>query len=232
MTREEVRTLTQNKVLLDGAMGTNLYKSGSVYEVTPTLAVAEALREAGRDKMAEELSEEVVAAADKIIAGGNKYAPFKGLSYGPEIVYGALSTLLDAYFLTENPYYLQTASEHMARLSAFAFPSLDYATADLPEIFQRDRGNSLYYDMSPHFTAVHIALVYEKYFRASGEADYHTVAQRIMRAALTLFDERGRGHRSKAAAKSVNDIPLKKYEGISYGEDVILYHFGLLFDRI
>ena len=166
-----------------------------------------------------------------MIKSGNKYASFKGLPYGPEIVCGALSTLLDAYFLSGKEYYLQTAKEHLARLETFSFPSLDYATDEVPEIFQRDRGSGLTYDMSPHFTAVHFVVVYEKYFRATGETRYRDLTERILRASLTLFDKSGRSVRSKAAPRLVNDLPLKEGEQISCGEDVVLYHFGLLFAR-
>ena len=208
----------------------NLYKSGSLYEVAPVLPVVEALKKEGKVSLAAELGDVVLTAADTLIKSGNKYASFKGLPYGPEIVYGALSTLLDAYFLSDKEYYLQTAKEHLARLETFSFPSLDYATDQVPEIFQRDRGSGLTYDMSPHFTAVHFAVVYEKYFRATGESRYRDLAERILRASLTLFDKTGRSVRSKAAPRLLNDLPLKTGEQISCGEDVVLYHFGLLFE--
>ena len=206
-----------------------LYHSGSVYEVAPTCEVVSALLRAGKEKVAEELVIFVREAADKLIKSGNKYAPFKGLPYGPEIVYGALSTLLDAYALTEKEYYLATAKEHLARLDAFAASSVHYATDLIPEIFQRDRGNELTYDMSPHFTAAHIAVVYEKYARLSGEGKYLDRASRILKSALSLFGEDGSSRRSKAAARVLNDAPLPQYEEISCGEDVVLYYFDLLF---
>ena len=209
----------------------NLYKSGSVYEVTPARQIVEALREREKNALADELIECVKAAADRLIAEGNKYAPFKGLPYGPEIVYGALSTLLDAYFLTGKEYYLMTAKEHLLRLECFAFPSVDYATADVPEIFQRDRGNGLIYDMSPHFTAVHFAVLYEKYYQATKEVKYLDLARRITKACLSLFDENGGAHRSKSAPRCVNGQALSSKEEISYGEDVVLYHYDLLFGR-
>ena len=202
-----------------------------MYEVTPARQIAQALYEEGKDVLADELAESIKKAADHLISSGNKYAPFKGLSYGPEIVYGALSTLLDAYFLTQNEYYLLTAKEHLLRLDTFSFPSAYYATQDVPEIFQQDRGNGLTYDMSPHFTAVHFAVVYEKYYEATGEMKYHDLAYRITKAALSLFEENGGGHRSKAAPRCLNDSPLPSFEEISYGEDVVLYHFDLLFGR-
>ena len=209
----------------------DLYHNGSVYEVAPTLAVESELRAAGMDDKAEALRSAVVGAADRLIRRGNKYAPFKGLPYGPEIVYGALSTLLDAYLLTKNEYYLSVAKEHFTRLQTFSFPSLDYATDEVPEIFQKDRGNGLTYDMSPHYTVIYFALVYEKYFRATGDARAEMLARRAVMAALSLFDADGRAVRSKAAPRSLNDMPLSPYEEISYGEDVVLYYFDLLFGR-
>ena len=124
-----------------------------------------------------------------------------------------------------------TAKEHLVRLDSFSFPSMHYATDFVPEIFQRDRGSGLSYDMSPHFTAVHFSVIYEKYYRLTGETKYREAAQRILLSSLTLFDETGAGRRSRSACKSVNDFPLPEYEEISYGEDVVLYHFGLLFKR-
>ena len=209
----------------------NLYKSGSVYEVTSAERVVNALRKEGKDSLAEQLTELISEAADKIIASGNKYASFKGLSYGPEIVYGALSTLLDAYFLTGKEYYLLVAEEHVSRLSNFSFPSLSYATSDVPEIFQSDRASGLVYDMSPHFTAVRFAEVYKKYARATGEEQYLALSRRIASACLTLFEEKGVGRRSKTAVATVNGFTLPPYEEISCGEDVVLYHFDLLFGR-
>ena len=222
----DLGALAQSAVILS-----NLYKSGSVYEVTMAEPIVKALREESKTALADELTELISGAADKLIASGNKYASFKGLPYGPEIVYGALSTLLDAYFLTGKEYYLLVAEEHVARLQTFSFPSLSYATDEVPEIFQCDRGCGFPYDMSPHFTAIRFAEIYEKYFRATGKDCYLDLARRIATACLTLFDETGAGRRSKAAAASLNDSPLPSYEEISCGEDVVLYHFDLLFGR-
>ena len=222
----DLGALMQSAVILS-----NLYKSGCVYEVTPAESIVKALREEGKNTVAEELTDLISAAADKIIASGNKYASFKGLPYGPEIVYGALSTLLDAYFLTGKEYYLFVADEHVARLETFSFPSVDHATDDVPEIFQEDRASGLTYDMSPHFTASNFAVVYDKYYRATGEQKYRDLSRRIMLSCLTLFDKNGAASRSKAAAAAVNDITLPPYEEISCGEDVVLYYFDLLFGR-
>ena len=230
MKYEEYRYKGDLECLMQGAVILiNLYRSGSVYEVTPALMIAEALRAEGKSALVEELTEIITGAADRLISSGNKYTPFKGLSYGPEIVYGALSTLLDAYFLTGKEYYLLTAKEHLLRLETFSFPSLDYATQDIPEIFQRDRSNGMTYDMSPHFTAAHFAVLYEKYYRATGEKKYHLLAHRIMKGTLSLFDKTGMGRRSRSAVKKINDTEIPKQEEISYGEDVVLYHFNLLF---
>ncbi|HCJ01489.1 MAG TPA: hypothetical protein DHV31_01220 [Clostridiales bacterium] len=227
---EYLATKKQECLLQSAVILSNLYKSGSVYEVTPALMVVKALREIGKQKVAEELTELISAAADKLIASGNKYASFKGLPYGPEIVYGALSTLLDAYLLTGKEYYLLTSKEHLARLKTFSFPSLSFATNGVPEIFQRDRKNGLTYDMSPHFTAVHFATVYEKYYQASGEGESREDAERILRACLSLFDQDGASYRSRAAARLVNGFSLPAKEEISCGEDIVLYHFDLLFN--
>lgn len=208
-----------------------LYQSGEVYETAPTVRITETLREKGEAALAGRLTDLIVAAADKLISSGNKYAPFKGLSYGPEIVYGALSTLLDAYLLSGNEYYLITAKEHLARLETFSFPSLDYATDEVPEIFQRDRAKGLIYDMSPHFTAAFFAVVYDKYYRATGEKVYRDLSYKILKASMTLFEESGASCRSKSAVKRVNDLEIPPYEEISCGEDVVLYEFGLLFER-
>ncbi len=214
-----------------GVILSNLYKSGSVYEVTVAEAIVTALREENETELAAGLTDLISEAADKLIASGNKYASFKGLPYGPEIVYGALSTLLDAYFLTGKEYYLLVAKEHIDRLLTFCFPSLSYATNDVPEIFQCDRGIGFSYDMSPHFTAIRFAEVYEKYYRATGKDEFFCLARRIARACLTLFSETGAGRRSKAAVAVINDVSLAPYEEISCGEDVVLYHFDLLFGR-
>ena len=48
---------------------------------------------------------------------------------------------------------------------------------------------------------------------------------------MTLFEEKGVGRRSKAAVATVNGFTLPPYEEISCGEDVVLYHFDLLFGR-
>ena len=222
----DLAALTQSAEILS-----SLYESGSVYEVTPAENVVNALRRECKDTLAGQLTSLISSAADKLIASGNKYASFKGLSYGPEIVYGSLSTLLDAYFLTGREYYLLVAEEHVSRLSDFLFPSLSYATDDVPEIFQQDRASGLTYDMSPHFTAIRFAEVYEKYSRATGKGQYLDLARRIAKACLTLFDEAGAGRRSRSAAATVNDSTLPAYEEISCGEDVVLYHFDLLFGR-
>ena len=222
----DLGALMQSAVIL-----ANHYKSGAVYEITPAEMIVRALREEKKDAVADEIVELIAAAADKLIASGNKYASFKGLPYGPEIVYGSLSTLLDAYFLTGKEYYLLVAEEHVARLVTFSFPSLNYQTDNVPEIFQQDRGNGLTYDMSPHFTAAHFAVVYNKYYRATGDARYNDLSRVIARACLTLFDEHGAGGRSKAASIVVNDTELPSKEEISCGEDVVLYHFDLLFGR-
>ena len=218
--------LKESAAILD-----KLYRSGSLYEVSPVLLVERALRKEGETALADELRAVVVEAADQLIRSGNKYAPFKGLPYGPEIVYGSLSTLLDAYLMTQNDYYLHTAKEHFARLTAFSFPSSDYRTDDVPEIFERDRASGLTYDMSPHYTVAFFALVYDKYYRATGEKGARDLSRRALKSALTLFGADGGGFRSKAAPRAVNDIPLSEYEQISYGEDVVLYLFDLLFDR-
>ena len=216
--------LKESAAILD-----KLYRSGPIYEVAPVLPVEAALRKEGEPALADALRAVVVDAADQLICSGNKYAPFKGLPYGPEIVYGSLATLLDAYLMTGNEYYLHTAKEHFARLETFSFPSLDYATDDVPEIFERDRANGLTYDMSPHYTAAFFALVYDKYYRATGETRPRDLSRRALKSALTLFTEDGGSFRSKAAPRAVNDIPLGEYEQISYGEDVVLYFFDLLF---
>ncbi len=222
----ELGALMQSAVILS-----NLFKSGSIYEITPAESVVNALCAAGKTTVAGELTELISAAADKLIASGNKYASFKGLPYGPEIVYGALSTLLDAYFLTGKEYYLLVAKEHLARLETFSFPSTDYASHYIPEIFQEDRGSGLIYDMSPHFTAVHFASVYDKYYRATQCEKYRELSRRIVLTSMSLFDKDGASYRSKSAAAAVNDVPLSSYEEISCGEDVVLYHFDLLFGR-
>lgn len=229
---EEYRYLGDLDALAQSAeILSTLYESGSVYEVTPAEKVVNALRQEGKTTLAGQLTDLISAAADKIIASGNKYASFKGLFYGPEIVYGSLSTLLDAYFLTGREYYLLVAEEHVSRLSDFLFPSLSYATDDVPEIFQQDRASGLIYDMSPHFTAIRFAEMYEKYFRATGKESYLDLARRIAKACLTLFDQDGAGRRSRSAVATVNDFTLSPYEEISCGEDVVLYHFDLLFGR-
>ena len=222
----DLDALVQSAVILS-----NLYKSGSVYEVTMAESIVKALREENKISLADELTNLISGAADKLIASGNKYASFKGLPYGPEIVYGALSTLLDAYVLTGREYYLLVAEEHIVRLQTFAFPSLSYATNEVPEIFQCDRGIGFAYDMSPHFTAIRFSEVYEKYYRATGKEVFLSLARRIAKACLTLFSETGAGRRSKAAVAVINDLPLSPYEEISCGEDVVLYHFDLLFGR-
>lgn len=222
----DLEALMQSAVILS-----NLFKSGSVYEVTPAESIVNALRAAGKTTVAGEITDLISAAADKLIASGNKYTSFKGLPYGPEIVYGALSTLLDAYFLTGKEYYLLVAKEHLARLETFSFPSTDYASHCIPEIFQEDRGNGLVYDMSPHFTAVHFAAVYDKYYRATQCEKYRELSRRIVLSCMTLFDREGASYRSKSAVAMVNDVPLSSYEEISCGEDVVLYHFDLLFGR-
>lgn len=222
----DLECLLQSAVILS-----NLYRSGAVYDVTPVLPIVDALREAGKNAIADDLTDLIAEAADRLISSGNKYASFKGLPYGPEIVCGALSTLLDAYFLTGKDYYLMTSREHLARLETFSYPSLDFATDEVPEIFQKDRGSGLSYDMSPHFTAVHFALVYDKYYCATGEEKYRMLAERIARACLSLFEEDGASFRSRAAARCLNGAILPDHEEISCGEDVVLYHFDLLFDR-
>ena len=208
-----------------------MYRGGVLYEVAPALSVEVALRKEGENGSADELLASVVDAADRLIRSGNKYAPFKGLPYGPEIVYGSLSTLLDAYLMTKNEYYLHTAKEHFARLETFSFPSLDYATDEVPEIFERNRANGLTYDMAPHYTAAYFALVYDKYYRATGDERARVLSRRALKSALTLFGKDGGSFRSKSAPRAMNDIPLGEYEQISYGEDVVLYFFDLLFGQ-
>ena len=221
-----VACLKESAAILD-----KMYRRGVLYEVSPVLTVEAALRKEGETVLSEKLRDAVIDAADRLIRSGNKYAPFKGLPYGPEIVYGSLATLLDAYLMTKNDYYLHTAQEHFARLETFSFPSLDYSTDEVPEIFERDRASGLIYDMSPHYTVAYFALVYDKYYRATGEERARYLSRRALKSALTLFGENGAGSRSKAAPRSVNDIRLGEYEQISYGEDVVLYFFDLLFDQ-
>ena len=212
-----------------GAILSEMYRSGAVYEIAPTLAVSSALRDAGETMLADELKDLVTVAADRLICKGNNYEPFKGFSYGPEILCGALSTLLDAYMLTNDERYLRIAKEQHARLEAFSFPSLDYSTDEVPKIFQRNRSNGLTYDMSPHPFAAYAALVSDKYYRVTSNEHAHVVSQRALKSALTLFTEQGGCFGSKALPRVLNDTPLEKYEQISYGEDVVLYFFDLLF---
>ena len=214
-----------------GKLLVKTYRNGTGYEVVPTIPVEAALRREGEIDLADTLRASAVESADRLIRNGNKYAPLKGFPYGPEIVCGALSALLDAYLLTKNEQYLRRAREQYDRLATFCFPSMEYATDDVPKIFRADRTSGLTYDMSPHYTAVYFAVVYDRYYQATGDVRARDLSRRVLRGALTLFGEDGGCRRSKRAVRAVNDLPLEADEQISYGEDVVLYFFDLLFCR-
>ena len=220
----DLASLVQSAVILE-----NYFKNASLYALTPAVMIAEELRKANKSVLSHELIETLSTAADRLLSAGE--AGLKRIPFSARFVCGAFSLLVDAYRLTDREEYLVAAKKLLPALTAFSFPSHVYSIDEVPALSLRDVGKNLIYDMSPHFSAIHFAVAYDKYYRATEDEKYSVLSRKIARACLTLFEEKGAGCRSKAAAFSVNDTPLSSYEEISCGEDVVLYHFDLLFGR-
>ena len=205
-----------------------LFKNSAPYTLTPVTLVVEALKKEGKNLLAEELVEALSLWAEKLLKE-DLYQAFKGYDYSEDILCGALCALLDLRSLTGEERYLSKAKELLPTISAFSFPSLEYASDFVPETFMYDVGQDTVRDVSTHDKAMHFAVAYYKYYAMTGEEEYLALSRKIALSCLTLFDDRGGAHPAKAAVKLVNDKELPSYHEISFGEDVVLYLFDLLF---
>ncbi|MBQ9369580.1 MAG: hypothetical protein IJU10_00725 [Clostridia bacterium] len=193
---------------------------------TSALRVIASLRKEGKDLVAEELTERMISAADRIIANGNKYDD--RMAFSPLRVCGALFLLSDVYLLTGKEYYLMNAREHFLRVEAFFAASGDYRTNELPTLMAKD-DRGLLYEMSPTVDAVLFALALERYACCTGDDDVKMKARNVLTSLLTLFAQDGSARRGVPCPDSVNDkAPTVE---ISWAEDVILYLINLLFER-
>ena len=220
----ELAPLMQSAVILS-----EYFEKAPFYVLTPVSMIAEALRKEGKGRIADEMIEKLSHGAEQLLSKDEK--AFRAIPFSAAFVCGAVSTLLDLYAMTKKAEYLENAKNYLPMLDAFCFPSLSYATDCVPILSECDLGKGVIYDMSPHYSDIRFAVVYERYFAVTGEEKYHLSAEKIARASLTLFGEKGASCRGKAAAAVLNDRELSPYEEISCGEDIVLYYFNLLFER-
>ena len=221
-----------SRLIESAAILMDYYRKGrDSFTATNVCSVYDALRKEGKDAVASALKTSVVTLADKVLASGNRYGLFKGAAYTPELIAGALSLMTDAAFLSENDYYLVPAEDHLARLKAFSAPSLSYAEDFVPLVYRENRSTGRSVDYSPYYSNSLVALVFARYAIAAKKDKYFLIAKKIVKACLTLFKEDGSASRGRSLPKTVNDVAPSAYEEISFGEDLILYHFNLLFMR-
>ena len=225
---EEYRYRGDVVCLMESAMVlSSLLNDGFFSAMAPTFRVISSLRQEGKETVAKELSDQLIRAADAVIAGGNKYDDKKVFS--PYAVCDALTLLSDAYLLTGNEYYLMNAKEHLARVKAFFAPSCDYRTDKMPILLRADNALGIPCETSPCLEAVLFAVALERYARASEDTECDRPVEGILTALLTLFDKTGGARRGDPLPATVNEG--EPSPDISWGEDVILYLINLLFTR-
>ncbi|GEM_PF-2070934 len=210
---------------------TSYLESGEIGSPIIASEVFFALKREEKEAIASSLKEAIVKAADAIACGGNGYSCSSKAPFTPEKIAGVLSLLSDAYLLTKNSYYLILAEDHLARLNAFFAPSLSYAEDSIPFSVARDYASGSVGRYSPSVEAAAVAYAFDRFARASSDPSYKLRAEHILKGCLTLFDKNGEAARGRLSPKKVNDKDLSLYPQISFGEDVILYYFNLLFKR-